>query len=244
VRAAEELLARLQIRELDEIDIERIAAHCGLVVVERDLESEEGHVVRGGELGIVCVSRASRLSAKWLFTLAHELAHHLLHSRLDDFERCGARTSEKAHGKHEAAANAFAGELLMPRAMFLAARGSATPTWSDIERLAALFRTSLTATAWRFFELTEEPAAIVSIEAGIVKWRTRTRAFGARIAKEIPVPAGTRAHAIVNGGAAEDGPAIVEARAWDPAATFDSLVEHARKLEPFDVVLSLLAPAL
>ena len=121
---AQALLVALDIVSPDEIDLELIAAYYNVMVRRRALSNCEGHMIRRGRSGVVVIADRAFESWKWRFVLAHELGHFLLHEELDQFFLMTECTSE-AHAMwyrtsgHEAQANAFASELLMP-AMFLA----------------------------------------------------------------------------------------------------------------------------
>jgi hypothetical protein len=62
---------------------------------------------------------------------------------------------------HELEADNFAAGLLMPEGPFRRALGKCEPGLSAVESLSALCRTSLTATAIRYGELTDDAVAVV-----------------------------------------------------------------------------------
>ena len=132
---------------------------------------------------------------RWILTAAHELGHLLLHS--DEYHGPAAVTPDAGTRESERAADAFAGEFLMPEAAFGPAWGDATwgdPLLSRVLKVKRIFRVSyqtvlyrLTATgratreAWNTFrvhheerygptpEETDEPFPITESEAR--KWR-------------------------------------------------------------------------
>ena len=70
----------------------------------------------------------------------------------------------------EIEANVFASELLMPELLFKSAAKGRAPTPDTINGLAGVYRTSRTATAVRFVELSDEYCVMVMAEAGRIKW--------------------------------------------------------------------------
>ena len=79
---------------------------------------------------------------------------------------------EKAlkNGKQELEANEFASELLMPEKLFLNEAKDKKITPLLIKQLAEKFKTSLTATVFRYMQLDLHPICLVFIENGIVKY--------------------------------------------------------------------------
>lgn len=97
------------------------------------------------------------------FTVAHELAHFILHSKQEEiFIDKGAfimyrdENSTKGDDPHEKEANAFAAELLMPQAFIqseIAQRGLMFSDEKDIEILAHRFEVSIQAMTFRLLNL-------------------------------------------------------------------------------------------
>lgn len=124
-RAAAALLNELDIT-VPPIPVEDVARHIGAEVVEEDFADDEdisGLAIRDGERRIIGVNK-QHAPARKRFTIAHEIGHLLLHTGrpviMDrTFVSYRDRVSGLATDTDEMQANAFAAELLMPRAMVL-----------------------------------------------------------------------------------------------------------------------------
>jgi Zn-dependent peptidase ImmA (M78 family) len=100
------------------------------------------------------------------FTVAHELGHYFLEGHCEHVFADGERrhTSESGFSsddRFEREADAFAAALLMPRELFRAGCAIVQPGLTAVEALAEKCGTSLTATAIRYADLSEDPITIV-----------------------------------------------------------------------------------
>lgn len=99
------------------------------------------------------------------FSIGHELGHYFLDGHIDHIlPKDGAHTSHAGFvsaDPYELEADQFAAGLLMPRVPFKRALGKHDAGLQAVESLAGLCRTSLTATAIRYAELTEDAVAVV-----------------------------------------------------------------------------------
>lgn len=99
------------------------------------------------------------------FSVAHELGHYFLEGHVDAV--LGSDGVHKSHAgfasddRYELEADHFAAALLMPESLFTEAFASAGQGLAAVENLAALCITSLTATAIRYAQLTDDPVAVV-----------------------------------------------------------------------------------
>lgn len=105
------------------------------------------------------------------FTVGHELGHYCMDGHVAHLFAGGETLHRSSSGfissdLYEQEADAFAAGLLMPKDLFGAAAAPAGEGLQAIESLAALCRTSLTATAVRFAKLSQEPVAVVCSEKG------------------------------------------------------------------------------
>lgn len=105
------------------------------------------------------------------FTVGHELGHYCMDGHVAHLFAGGETLHRSSSGfissdLYEQEADAFAAGLLMPKDLFGAAAATAGEGLQAIESLAALCRTSLTATAVRFAKLSQEPVAVVCSEKG------------------------------------------------------------------------------
>lgn len=244
VTAARRLLESLDIRQPGEIDVELIAAHCGAHVVFRDLENEEGRLLRTGKVGLIVVSRLARSTEKWRFVVAHELGHFLRHAALDQFRLCTEADLNQWYltSGHEVEANYFAAELLLPEPLFAPRCDRNRPSLKDVRELAAEFSTSLTATAIRFVACAPEPCAIVHSSNGTIDWTWRNHDFriflparGHRLTRD------TYAGDLSGGVAVDDRPQLVDGSAWSANSTSSpDVLEHSIRLGRYGSVLTFL----
>jgi len=99
------------------------------------------------------------------FSVGHELGHYFLEGHIDHIlPKDGVHTSHAGYvsaDRYELEADQFAAGLLTPTEPFKRALGRHNPGIAAIESLAGLCKTSLTATAIRFAELTDAAVAIV-----------------------------------------------------------------------------------
>lgn len=243
VRTAQELLAQLRIQHAREIDIELIANHVGLLVRRRDLQHEEGRLLRSGAAGVITVSNAAYSSAKWRFVVAHEIGHFLRHANADDFAICtdGDLRNYAGSGR-ESEANDFASELLMPTHLFKRKCECSRPSLRDVDLLVSEFGASLTATALRFVHFTPEPCAVVHSTGGVVEWVSWSPDFRLGIKKGTRLTTRTYAGDLFAAGTRVDDRATqVDGDAWSDVswASSTDLFEHSRKVAS-DSVLTFL----
>ena len=100
------------------------------------------------------------------FTVAHELGHYFLPGHPEKLFPDGDGIHESKSGfisgdPLERQADCFAGALLMPATLFSKAVDSAGTGFSAIEKLAKQCKTSITSTAIRFTQFTDEAVAVI-----------------------------------------------------------------------------------
>jgi Zn-dependent peptidase ImmA (M78 family) len=175
------------------IPIEEIAAKAGILDI-RPLNSEafEGMLVADAEKseGVIFVNQA-RPRPRQRFTVGHEVGHFLLpwHRNLKDgsltFECTNEDMQASRAGKldqrtdWEVQANEFSSEMLMPRLLFRKnMRRKDEPTLSHVLELAALFETSVEATARRYVALSDYSIAMVFAKGQHVRHAWKGPEFG------------------------------------------------------------------
>lgn len=139
------------------------------------------------------------------FSVAHELGHYFLPGHVDHLFDEGKTEHQSRSGfisgdPFELEADHFAASLLMPRRLFSAAMFKAGEGLPAVESLSIRSRTSLTATAIRYAELTERAIAVVVSTAGRVDYCVMSEPFkeirGLEwLRKGAPVPVGTPTYA-------------------------------------------------
>lgn len=160
--AARNLLQRFHIETPDAIDLETIAWYLGhLRVKSGGLSGAEGRLVATAENGGVIRTSESNNLGRRRFTIAHEIGHFVLHQQ-QTIDRTTFRKDFTVwtEASEESEANYFAAELLMPQSMFQE-MCAGVPSIQLLETLASAFNTSLIATAFQYWEYTNEPVALV-----------------------------------------------------------------------------------
>ncbi|MGI8544126.1 MAG: ImmA/IrrE family metallo-endopeptidase [Aridibacter sp.] len=164
-------------------NIYSFASRIGLKVKEVDSDDWEGALLRTPNKlkGIVAVKRSIRETGRKNFTIAHEIGHFILpgHGTSECFCTAVDINSWQTHiaQTHELAANQFASELLLPTRQINEILQKKSLTLSLIIDLSIQFDTSLTATAIKCIEITNEPCALVWSVNRKVKWASRSENF-------------------------------------------------------------------
>lgn len=170
-QAAATLIKRFSITDPREIVVEDIAMTRGVLVLEGRLHGCEARLVRKKDSGIIRVRDDIQNEGRKRFAMAHELGHWELHGDISQFHVCTEADLRNYSGSNpEIAANAFAGELLMPSSLLRPMCRSVEPRLAAIKDLAEQFGTSLTAAAVRFVEENKENCTVVFSEHGKVNW--------------------------------------------------------------------------
>ncbi len=226
--------------------LEEIADQIGLKVREVEADGFDGALIRvkGYPLGIVALNKDFREPGRRLFTLAHEIGHYLLPKHDEKSRPCRRRDveswSSKTHSR-EKEANSFAAAILIPKASVtpLLLRD---PEASDIKTIATTHRTSLTASAYRYVELSGHRTALVWSQAGRVVWYKTSDEFRRGVRKE-NLDRETLAYKCHHHGYAPNDFGLVSARSW----FFDrnlkkgaEILEYSVPMPSYDAVLTLL----
>lgn len=113
------LLVSAKVRQ-PPVPVEKMAKDAGAKVIRNDFKEDVSGVLIRREGTVVIGVASSQSEARQRFTIAHELAHLLLHDgeevHVDKMFRVNLRSqlSSKAEDVEEIEANAFAASLLMP----------------------------------------------------------------------------------------------------------------------------------
>lgn len=130
--------------------------------------------------GIICVNSLVSEQGRKNFTIAHEFGHWCMDSFEQNVFFCprGVIESFKPTIKPmELRANEFAAEFLMPQFIYQPLVDARAPGWNEIKKLAVLSQTTLTATAIRFMDLTDEACCLIVSQAGGIEWFRKSRDF-------------------------------------------------------------------
>jgi len=214
---ATELLRRLRIQRLEELDVEAIAFHHGLRVRYGGLSGAQGRLASRDGRGFIRVADDIWQPQRRRYVISHELGHHLLHAKDGRLSLCtdgDFLRYDAAAGDAEEEANWFAAELLMPRPLFGPRCDVKQPSLEVVRSLAETFNTTPTATAIRFVDLAPEACAVVWCEDGAIKWAIRGPEFWPWIEFGQRLGSYTHAADAFRGKVVPRGPQQVPARAW------------------------------
>jgi uncharacterized protein DUF955 len=144
------------------------------IAASRDIEVKPKPDTTGGVSGMLLrhgdefgILYATHIKSEGFqrFSIGHELGHFCLDGHIDHIlPEDGIHTSHAGFisaDPYELEADQFAAGLLMPSVPFKRALNLQDPGLEIVESLAGLCRTSLTATAIRYAELTDDAVAIV-----------------------------------------------------------------------------------
>jgi hypothetical protein len=185
-----------------------------------------------------------RSEGRKLFTIAHEIGHFVLPGHEDaicgpkDIENWGATGSGR-----EKQADQFAAELLVPSLVFKSFVARSKPSLATIEEIATDTLASLSASGWRYCDLTSERCAIVWSSSGRVVWAKRSDEFLFGIPKGKWIEKGTYAQDCFQNETVPSEPKPVPAELWLRPNNLQGgaiIWEESRLLPNFNSVITLL----
>jgi Zn-dependent peptidase ImmA (M78 family) len=229
-------------------DLSAIASRIGLRVREVEADGFDGSLVRAldGPKGIIAVNSAIRELTRKRFTIGHEIGHYLIPHHRSLRNVCRSEDIERWHSSIASAereANEFSAELLLPRKLVTPRLGLKNPSLHTISAVATEFSTSLTATIYRFLELTDLACCMIWCEGARAKWYVRSEAFQLPLPMQ-DLPSSTSWSAkLFAGKAAPDDLAEVRADAWLnrwDTGRVRRVLEHSILLPSYGAVVSFL----
>lgn len=146
----------------------------------------------------------------------------------------------------EVEASVFAGSLLMPENLFIERASGRRPTVNVITELADFFGTSLTATALRYVETSNDYYVFVVSENNRIRWWRASESFGDHelwIENRTTLPRNSVAAAFFRGENISVKPQFVDFSAWLghlPGIDSDTIIEQAFPLPAYSQVISIL----
>jgi len=231
----------------DELVLEDIAFARGVIVTEGPLEKMEARLVRNGDKGLMRIRQNIPYIGQKRFAIAHELGHWELHKKDSQFFACtnDDMVASYKRSPQEGEANIFAAGLLMPSNLFLAHANKNDFSFQTISSLAEYFLTSLTATAIRYVDLSDDYYAVVCSEAGRIKWWRGSNDFENKfwITPGTKVSTNTLTGSFFNNRLKSEGTDQVDIDAWCDRGSYydsDTFIEEFKYFERFNQVITLL----
>ena len=174
---AHELLESCGLDEITQLPMDLFIAGLGAIMIEEELVHYDGKIIFGKNKTVIKVNSEIQFPERKRFVAAHEIGHFMMHKDMelpdDIFSNFNIFTGmEKSlkTGVQELEANEFASELLMPDKLFLKEIIGKKFTPLLIKNLSERFKTSLTATVFKYLQYDLHPICIVFIENGKVKY--------------------------------------------------------------------------
>ncbi len=227
------------------LPLEDIAMDRGVLCLEAQLTGCVARLVRKGNRGIIRTHIGIREEGRKRFAIAHELGHWFLHvSETQRIYKCTEEQMRQYKGSPlEVEANIFAGELLMPTALFRPLAQNEEPRLDAVKSLATLFKTSLTATGIKFVDTNKHEIILVMSTGGKVTWsKQQGNRSGLRIEKGMALHPESLAFHLANALGCS-GPEVVAPEVWITQNWHErqlEVTEESWSLEGYDSVLTLL----
>lgn len=210
---------------------------------EEHYDDIEGYTIRAGGRAGIGINSSIEYGPRRRFTMAHELGHCCLNWHIEPQYGCSSEDLEDWNRRAaEREANAFAAELMMPRAHFQEDVDRLAPTLANVRELAERkYETSLVATAIRFVKLTSESAALVfSNEKGVL-WAIVSETFPCRSDEFVPgLSENSYAWDFFHGKSLPVGPRRVPTSAWAATVSVPFALEDSIAMPRLNQVLSLI----
>jgi len=165
-----EILAELGIREPEDLDIEAIAQHCGATIQYKALAGCEARIMGLEDAAIITINVNSSVERR-RFSGGHELGHWMRDRGTASF-RCDEQmfVREWSVDNPEKRANRFASDLLLPAKMFRPLSKGLPIAFASVQKLADIFKMSLSSTAIRLVEYGSYPAMLICSSAVGREW--------------------------------------------------------------------------
>jgi hypothetical protein len=207
----------------------------------------EARLVRSGNKGLIRINQDIPYMGQKRFAIAHELGHWQLHKNISQFFACTSNDMVVSYktSSQEGEANIFAASLLMPSTLFLDRADNKELSFNTISVLADYFNTSLTATAIRYIDLSEDYFAVVCSERGKVKWWRGSDCFESKfwITPGTTLSKNTIAGSFFCNNHQPQGPEEIDIDAWCDKGSYcesNTFIEESKYFERYNQVITLL----
>ena len=209
-----EILSDLGIREPDDLDIEAIALHCGALIQYKPLSGCEARIMGLDDSAIITIN-ANSSPERQRFSGGHELGHWMRDRRTATFQ-CNEQmfVREWSEDNPEKRANRFAADLLLPARMFRPLSKDLPITFASAEKLAAIFKMSLSATAIRLVEYGSYPAMLICSAPTGRQWYVASSTVNGKLWPVDRPGQSTQATALLQGRTVGSGPQDRRADQW------------------------------
>lgn len=158
---AREILNQYGITDIANLNLEDLAYARNAIIEESDSLNADGRTIFGDKYALIKINKHIEYIGKKRFTIAHEIGHVELHKNVQPLFIDNDSTLEYfKKGHQEAEANEFASELLMPRDQFKKECMGKKFSPDLLRALAEKFKTSLTSTAYKYFEFGNHPICL------------------------------------------------------------------------------------
>jgi Zn-dependent peptidase ImmA (M78 family) len=156
----------------EELCLEDIALARGVIVTEGPLRGMDARLIRNGNHGFIRIKEDIPENGRKRFATAHEIGHWELRKDISQLFECTEKDmiAKYKGSPEEIEANYFAAGLLMPTKIFTANMAGLPMSIDTLRKLSDMFLTSLTATAFRYVELSGDYCAVVSSAKGKIRW--------------------------------------------------------------------------
>ncbi len=246
-KEAEYLWRLYGLTEPCELILEDIAFARGVIVTEGLLEKMEARLIRSGNRGLIRISQDIIYKGQKRFAIAHELGHWQLHSKISQYFFCTSNDMVASYktSSQEGEANIFAASLLMPSNLFVDRANNKEFSFKTISSLAEYFIASLTATAIRYVNLSDDYCAIVCSEAGKIKWWQGSDDFENKfwITPGAKLSTNTIAGCLFSNSHKSESPQEIDIEVWcdrSPYCESDTFIEESKYFERYNQVITLL----
>ena len=211
--SAVDVLYELGITEPSEIDVEAIAFHCGAEVQRAPLKGCSAHIIGYGDRAVITVDARSP-EPRQRFSIGHEVGHWVLHR--GRALSCSQRDIDKPWSAldPEALASSFAADLLMPPFLFAPRIEGKAVSFDTVDRLAAEFSVSRSASALRIVTLGSYDSMVLCSNKGGVEWFRGSKRVDRNIWPHQQLSRDSEAWDILHGGKPSSRPVTVTADDW------------------------------
>lgn len=175
---ARQLLENCGFDEITDLKMDLFVSGLDAMLIEEELANCDGKIIFGKTKAVIKVNSSIQFPERKRFVAAHEIGHLIMHRNMElpddtfaNFNIIAGMEQALKNGKQELEANEFASELLMPERLFLKEAKGKKFTPLLIKQLSERFKTSLTATIFRYLQFEQlHPLCIVFTENGKVKY--------------------------------------------------------------------------